>query len=165
MVVFSSNAGNSTNTLTGVGATGPTADFTATPTSGVWPLTVSFSDGSSGTITNWFWEFGDNTTTNSSVGNLSHTYLAFGTNTVQLTVYGPSGTNLLTRPNYIIVTNPPPVSLSIQVSGPQLQLTWTTGTLQSSGDVAGPYTNVPSAASPYLISPSLSSQFFRVQVR
>jgi PKD repeat protein len=165
VVVFTSNGGNSTNAVTGVG-TGPlAAAFTASPTSGSWPLTVSFTDNSTGTITNWFWNFGDNISTNSPVGSLTHIYGGAGTNTVQLTVSGPLGTNLLTRPNYIIVTNPPPVTLSIQLSGNQTQLTWSSGTLQSAVNVTGPYTNVPAATSPYTITPTMTSQFFRVQVR
>src|SRR5262249_40407107 len=134
-------------------ATVPIANFSANPTSGAWPLTVLFSDNSTGTITNWFWDFGDNSTTNSTGGNLQHTYPAAGTITVKLTVSGPVGTNVLTRANYIVVTNPPPVSLSISRSGNQLQLSWADGILQTSGNPAGPYTNVPAATSPYSITP------------
>jgi PKD repeat protein len=165
IVVLTSDGGNSSNTVAGVGAIIPAANFSATPTAGAWPLTVSFLDNSTGTITNWFWEFGDNTISNSAVGSLDHIYAGAGTNTVKLTVSGPLGTNLLTRPNYIIVTNLAPVTLSIQLSGNQVLLTWLSGTLQSSISVTGPYTNVPAATSPYTITPALTSQFFRVQVR
>jgi PKD repeat protein len=165
VVVFTSNGGNSTNAVTGIGTSTLTAAFSAAPTSGTWPLAVSFTDNSTGTITNWFWDFGDSTTTNSPLGSLAHVYNGPGTNTVQLTVSGPLGTNLLSRPNYIVVTNPAPVILSIQLSGNQTQLTWSTGTLQSAINVTGPYTNVPAATSPYTINPALTSQFFRVQVR
>ena len=143
----------------------PVANFSANPTSGAWPLTVLFTDSSTGTITNWFWEFGDSSATNFTGGTLQHTYTHIGTNTVKLTVSGPAGTNLLTRANYIMVTNPPPVSLSISKTGNQLQLSWTEGILQTAGNPAGPYTNVPAATSPYSVTPALSSQFFRVQVR
>src|SRR6185369_10794063 len=91
-----SNAGNSTNTLLGIGAVIPVAAFTSTPISGLKPLTVSFTDSSTGTITNRFWDFGDGSTT-----------------TVALTVTGPVGTNTLTRASYIAATNlPPQLSLS-----------------------------------------------------
>jgi PKD repeat protein len=164
-VVVTSDGGNSSNTVAGVGAISPAANFIANPTSGAWPLTVSFTDNSTGTITNWFWDFGDNTTTNSTVGSLAHTYAGAGTNTVKLTVRGPVGTNLLTRPNYIIVTNLPPVTLTIQLSGNHVRLTWPAGTLQSAISVGGPYTNVPAATSPYTNTPVLTSQYFRVLVR
>src|ERR1043166_1211914 len=38
---------------------GPTANFTANPTSGQVPLTVQFTDTSTGTISVWDWNFGD----------------------------------------------------------------------------------------------------------
>jgi PKD repeat protein len=164
-VVLTSDGGNSTNTVTGTAAIVPVADFSATPTAGSWPLTVLFTDNSTGTITNWFWDFGDNSTTNSGGGNLQHTYLGVGTNTVKLTVSGPMGSNVLTRANYITLTNPPPISLVISRSGSELQLIWSEGTLQSAGSPTGPYTNVSAAISPYPITPALSSQYFRVQVR
>ena len=165
VVVFTSNAGNSTNSVIGAGAVSPIADFTGSPTFGSAPLTVLFTNNSTGTITNWFWDFGDTTTTNSTSSNLAHIYTGPGTNTVKLTVAGPLGTNSLTRPNYIIVTNSALVILSIQLSGNQTQFTWSSGTLQSAVLVTGPYTNVPSATSPYTITPALTSQFFRVQVK
>ena len=37
------------------------ADFSATPVSGVAPLTVQFKDSSSGSPTVWEWDFGDGT--------------------------------------------------------------------------------------------------------
>src|SRR3989442_6520066 len=78
-------------------------------TGGLKPLTVSFSDNSSGTITNRFWDFGDSSTTNTTATNFNHTYLVAGTNTVSLTVSGPLGTSTLPRAGYIVVTNPPPL--------------------------------------------------------
>src|ERR1051326_5354095 len=108
VVVFASNGGNSTNALTGSGALVPTASFSASPRSGFWPLTVSFSDSSSGTITNRFWDFGDGTTTNTSATNLTHVYAGIGTNSVNLVVSGPVGSSSLSRSNYIVVTNLPP---------------------------------------------------------
>jgi len=81
--------------------------------SGLKPLTVSFTDSSTGTITNRFWDFGDGSTTNTSATSFSHTYLNGSTNTVALTVTGPVGTNTLTQAGYIAATNlPPQLSLS-----------------------------------------------------
>jgi PKD repeat protein len=128
-------------------------------------LTVSFTDKSTGTITNGFWDFGDGVTTNAVAANLMHTYQAAGTNTVSLTVSGPVGADTLTRPNYILVTNLPPVILTILISSNQVQLTWLAGTLQSARQVTGPYTNVTTAASPYSVPTSSATQFFRVKIR
>src|SRR6266478_478347 len=76
VVTFTSgNAGNSSNPITGIGAVVPAAMFTASPTNGVRPLTVTFTDSSTGTITNRFWDFGDGSTTNTTATSFAHTYL------------------------------------------------------------------------------------------
>lgn len=65
----------------------PTVNFTATPTSGVEPLTVQFTDTSMNfaNITSWSWQFGDGA--NSTEQNPEHTYIE-GNYTVSLTVVG-----------------------------------------------------------------------------
>lgn len=163
-VVFTSNGGNHTNAVVGSAAALPVANFTASPTSGLAPLTVVFTDNSTGTITNRFWDFGDSTTTNTPLTALNHSYSAFGTNTVRLTVSGPVGTNTLTRSAYIVVNNPAPVTLTIAPVGQTLQLSWPTGSLQAAPQVTGPYTNLL-ITSPFTVTPSNSTQFFRIKVR
>ena len=64
----------------------PTAAFTASPTSGSAPLSVAFTDASTGSIASWLWDFGDGATSTSQ--NPSHTYSDPGTYTVTLTVSG-----------------------------------------------------------------------------
>jgi len=81
---------------------GVAAGFTAMPMSGTVPLTVNFTDASTGTITNRLWDFGDRGT--STTANPSHTYTNTGSYTVSLTVYGSGGSNMLTRARYIIVS-------------------------------------------------------------
>lgn len=71
--------------------TAPLASFTASPTSGVAPLTVTFSGGGTGSISGYAWDFGDGTT--STQQNLTHSYGAAGSYTVTLTVTGPGGSN------------------------------------------------------------------------
>src|SRR6185437_16390896 len=93
----------------------PTASFVGSPTRGYEPLTVSFTDNSTGAITNRFWDWVDWTSTNTTVTALAHTYNLPGTNTVKLTVIGPGGTNTLVDANYVIVSNLPPVNLSLQM--------------------------------------------------
>ena len=83
----------------------PTPTFTATPTSGVAPVTVQFTDTSAGTVTSWLWDFGDGTT--STVKNPSHLYSAVGQYAVSLTVGNVNGTNTLTKPNFINAALPP----------------------------------------------------------
>jgi PKD repeat protein len=79
------------------------ASFTGGPTSGVAPLTVNFTNTSSG-ATNYAWTFGDgNTSTNANAVN---TYSNAGTYSVTLTAIGAGGTNSLTRTNYVAVFAP-----------------------------------------------------------
>jgi PKD repeat protein len=165
VVVFNSNGGNSTNLVSGSGAVLPTASFLGNPTSGADPLTVSFTDNSTGTITNRFWDWGDGATTNTLTTNVVHAYNVPGTNTVALTVSGPLGTNLLSRAGYIVVTNLGPVTLTISSFNNQVRLSWSSGTLQSANTATGIYTNIANATSPYTVPLSGSPQFFRVKVR
>lgn len=73
------------------------ADFTAAPANGGAPLAVTFTDTSTGTITNRLWTFGDGATLNTPTTNLTHTYGFPGTNTVSLTVTGPLGSSTTNR--------------------------------------------------------------------
>jgi PKD repeat protein len=76
-------------------ASTPTASFTATPTSGTAPLTVTFTDASTGSITARSWNFGDGTT--STAMSAAKTYTNPGSYTVTLTVTGPGGSNTATK--------------------------------------------------------------------
>ncbi len=91
----------------------PVADFSAEPTSGLAPLSVQFTDSSTGNVTSRSWSFGDGGTSN--LQNPSYVYNTPGTYTVSLTVSGPvpsippsNGTK--TRTDYITVAYPPPVA-------------------------------------------------------
>src|SRR5207249_4770105 len=77
------------------------------PTNGLAPLTVSFTNLSSG-ATDYIWSFGDGNT--STAINPTNIYTNAGTYAVALTAIGLAGTNSLARPNYIIVSNPPAVA-------------------------------------------------------
>jgi len=70
-----------------VGENPPNAAFTASPTSGNYPLAVNFIDLSSGSVTSWSWTFGDGGT--STAENPSHQYNSAGNYAVSLTVSGP----------------------------------------------------------------------------
>jgi PKD repeat protein len=59
------------------------ADFTQNVTSGAAPLTVQFTDKSSGKANSWIWDFGDGST--SGLQNPVHVYTSAGTYTVTLT--------------------------------------------------------------------------------
>jgi PKD repeat protein len=85
----------------------PVAGFAAGPTNGVAPLTVTFTNLSTG-ATNYAWAFGDGNV--SALVNPVNTYTNAGTYSVALTAVGPGGTNQLAMTNYIVVVPPPPVA-------------------------------------------------------
>ena len=82
----------------------PAVGFSATPTLGVVPLAVSFTDESSGSPTAWLWEFGDGNT--STERHPQHTYASVGTYTVTLTAQNHIGPNTGTRVDYIQARSP-----------------------------------------------------------
>ncbi len=81
------------------------ADFTASPPGGAVPLTVTFSNTSTGTYVASLWNFGDGAA--STEISPTHTYTAAGVYTVTLTVAGPGGVDALTRTSYIAVQQAP----------------------------------------------------------
>ena len=104
------NAGGSNTTEPGTLITvtpapvAPIADFTGSPQLGAVPLTVTFTDNSTGTTPlTYAWDFGDGSgdTAQSPV----HTYANVGTYNVSLTVDNIAGSNMTTRFNYINVTH------------------------------------------------------------
>ncbi len=82
-----------------VGVSGLHADFSASPTSGAPPLTVSFSDLSNGAPTSWSWDFGDGGA--SSTQNPTHEYTLMGIFDVSLTAENAGGSDTETKPGYI----------------------------------------------------------------
>ncbi|HUI07500.1 MAG TPA: PKD domain-containing protein [Verrucomicrobiae bacterium] len=87
----------------------PVAAFTANPTNGATaPLDVTFTDTSTGVITDRVWDFGDGTTTNTTETSVMHSYIDFASYDVGLTVIGPAGSNNLSRPAYITIAHTPP---------------------------------------------------------
>jgi len=78
------------------------ADFAASPVSGLGPLTVAFTNLSTGDYDTCSWDFGDGGTS-TDCNDSSHDYTSPGTYTVALTVSGLGGTDNATRPEYISV--------------------------------------------------------------
>ena len=117
-----SSAGSYTVTLTATGPGGsatmtastpitvnspaPAANFTMTPTSGVAPLSVTFTDATTGNVTSWSWNFGDGTTSTDQSPN--HTYSTPGSYTVKLTATGPGGSTTKKGSTLVKVTWPAP---------------------------------------------------------
>ncbi len=107
---YASGSASTTVTVTQV-QTAPdilSAAFSATPLSGRSPLTVHFTDKSTGHPVKWKWDFGDGYTSTSQ--NPVHTYTALedilGTPehfTVTLTVWDAQSSDVATKVNYITV--------------------------------------------------------------
>lgn len=85
----------------------PVAGFSGSPTSGYAPLTVQFTDESTGDISNYYWDFNNDLLLDNTSRNPSYTYTKPGTYTVNLAVSGPGGLNYKVRSNYITVTDAP----------------------------------------------------------
>jgi len=81
------------------------ADIAGTPTSGIAPLEVNFTNNSMGEFDTCLWDFGDTTTSN-ECDPTPHTYTAAGLYTVSLTVSGLGGTDTKIRDDFITVHGP-----------------------------------------------------------
>lgn len=85
----------------------PVVNFTASDTTGCFPLPVQFTDlstTSSGTITTWNWDFGDGSLSNQQ--NPSHTYTGPGSFTVTLRVTNSHGcSRAISKMQYIKINN------------------------------------------------------------
>nr|WP_320161453.1 PKD domain-containing protein [uncultured Methanoregula sp.] len=119
-------------------------DFSATPTSGIIPLIVQFTDLSTAPgIIMWNWSFGDGhwfNTTDTSQRNAQYTYVDAGSYRVNLSVTNSSGTNTTSKFGFITASNP----------------TTTTPTPGSSGSGGGggssPSWYVPAQQTPLVLS-------------
>jgi DNA-binding beta-propeller fold protein YncE len=71
----------------------------------------------------------------------------------------------VSKPTFLAFQPPFPMPLYLQLTGTNLVLTWTNAlfNLQAAPAVAGSYTNIPGAISPYTNAITGSQQFFRLQ--
>jgi len=84
---------------------GVTADFSPSVTTGTAPLSIDFTDLSTGSPTAWYWDFGDTGT--DVVQNPTHVYTTAGTYTVMLVATGECGPDTLVQTDPILVDAPP----------------------------------------------------------
>jgi PKD repeat protein len=98
-------AQNAINTLTATHtitiSTDAQANFSATPTTGIAPLQVTFHNNSGGDFDSSLWDFGDGIT--STIPQPTHTFHIPGSYTITLTISGNGGTDTQVRSNYIHV--------------------------------------------------------------
>lgn len=113
--------GDTSNNFFTINPPAPVVSFRGTPLSGTAPLTVSFSNTTTGTVNAWLWDFGDQTGETAKAP--AHTYTQAGTYTVSLTATGPGGSRTSTRTAYVTVSPPP----TITVTDPTAQTSWAGG--------------------------------------
>jgi PKD repeat protein len=96
-----------TETKTGYIVVDPiAANFTSSVNGGFTPLTVNFTDTSTGPIAAWQWDFDGDNVIDSTLQNPSWIYGAPGTYTVSLTIVNACRTSTRTRNNLISVLAP-----------------------------------------------------------
>ena len=83
-----------------------TPDFTVSATSGVAPLTVTFTDASTQSPTAWAWDFENDGTVDATTQNPSHTYTTPGTYTVSMTATNEAGSATETKTGFVTVLTP-----------------------------------------------------------
>jgi len=84
----------------------PVANFMVYPAVGRAPLTVTYTDKSSGLPTSWLWKFGDGATSNQQ--NVQHVYTQSGEYTFTLTVSNASGQDSIQSTITVTPPGPPP---------------------------------------------------------
>lgn len=86
------------------------AAFSAAPLRGFAPLTVQFTDETTGNITSWAWDFDNNGTVDSTDQNPLHTYTRGGLYSVGLRVGNAGGGGEIIRQSYIeVIEGQPPI--------------------------------------------------------
>jgi PKD repeat protein len=113
----------------------PVANFITNVTDGSVPLTVSFTDQSTGNVTTWKWEFGDGTTSYSK-SPVEHTYIKPKTYSVKLTVYDAYGRSKSTTQKITVKPQILVPSFSPDVTQGTVPLT-ISFTDQSTGNIIG----------------------------
>jgi gliding motility-associated-like protein len=92
----------------------PAAQFSGSVTSGCSPLGVAFKDMSTGNPKFWNWDFGNGQLSN--LQNPSVSYGAPGKYTVTLVVRNASGTNSITKTDYITVNPSPSANFNANIT-------------------------------------------------
>ena len=91
-------------------------NFDADNRTGPAPLTVHFTDSSSGSPTAWAWDFNNDGTIDSTEQNPVHTYTAPGTYQVNLTATNAGGSAYRLKGNFIQATEPGDVNPVVDFS-------------------------------------------------
>ncbi len=129
----------------------PRAVFSATPTTGNTPLTVSFnasgSSDSDGTISSYTWQFGDGSL--ASGVSTTHTYTDLATFTATLTVTDNDGAKSSTTTSITVAPESAPPEFNIELGEISVNSNWArvkiTSSFQNPIVIAGPPSSVDSS--------------------
>jgi serine protease len=138
--------------LTYGGGAPPVANFSGSPTSGLVPRTVNFTDMSTGSPDAWDWNFGDGSP-HSSSQNPSHEYASEGTYTVSLSVTNAYGADSEVKTGYI------------QVFGGGLIQSFALSDISVGGTVSGNYTATHASDNGYEVITEVTSNDNNVRKR
>jgi PKD repeat protein len=130
------------------------ASLTATPDSGMIPLTVDFTSEVTGEVKSYLWNFGDNFT--SDMIHPNHTYIEPGSYPVSLTIDGPEGNFTALLGNNIEVsrkTNPPVATISADITSGTAPL-HVSLSANTTGEVDGYVWDFGDGSSSYEINPT-----------
>ena len=98
---------------------GVVADFSADTTSGAAPLTVRFTDESTGVPTSWAWDFDGDSVVDSTEQNPAFTFTTPGVYTVRLTATNAVSENTVTKTDLVTAIGAPVVDFTATpTSGP-----------------------------------------------
>jgi len=123
---------------TGTANVPPVAQASATPTSGIAPLTVTLSSAGSndpdGSIASYSWNFGDGTA-NSSSASPAHVYRNAGSYTAVLTVTDKSGATATANASVTVSANPliAPTNLTGTAGRGSVTLKWSDASTYQTG--------------------------------
>jgi PKD repeat protein len=104
-----------------------TVSFFGEPVNGIAPLTVNFTDNSSGSTGSYLWDFDNDGVIDSTDRNTTYTYTVPGLYTVNLTLSSSTGTLIAVKREYISVTKALPeiTEMPIQTVTQQINATST----------------------------------------
>ncbi len=101
----------------------PTADFSAAQRQGCAPLTVNFTDQSTGSPTSFAWLFPGGNPATSSARNPTVVYAQPGDYDVELLVSGAGGSDVEIKSRYIVLVAPPVSGFGVSLSGSTVTIT------------------------------------------
>jgi PKD repeat protein len=116
VLTATNDCGTASITKTVTVATPPTANYTASPTSGCAPLTVQFTNASSANAVSYVWTFPGGNPATSTAANPTVVYNTPGVYSVTLEAINGVGNSILTKTDYITVNTTPSAGFTSSTS-------------------------------------------------